>query len=141
MEQREVKYRAWYINQMLDWEHCMAHLSMHQTFDDQDMILMQYTGLKDKNDTEIYEGDIIKIYRANRFNQQGKQIGKKNRIIGVIFFKEGCFKTKFISTPMTKLLNIKKSIGGGSYILPAIPIDAEVIGNIYENKELLKLKE
>ena len=78
-----------------------------------DCELMQYTGLKDKNGKEIYEGDIIK-------DSNGK-IGK--------IVHEGCswnvrFGEKYYY-PLENYFNIDS-------------INIEIISNIYENPELLK---
>ena len=71
--------------------------------------LMQCTGLKDKNGKEIYEGDIIKA--ESRLWQ--------------VDFKDGCFVgVDFKNVAWDELVNI----GYG---------ETEVIGNIYENPELL----
>jgi hypothetical protein len=80
---------------------------------------MEYTGLKDKNGKEIYEGDIVTI---NDFNYKGEvKFGKgmqgepadwEGPFWGWIFGKEEPLIDDFG--------------------------DIEVIGNIYENKELLK---
>lgn len=77
-------------------------------------VLMQYTGLHDKNGKEIYEGDIVK-YRDSR----GQHIEK-------VIFDKGCFYAGMhwgSSTRLApKLINTRIT---------------EVIGNIYEDSELL----
>jgi len=76
--------------------------------------LMQYTGLKDKNGKEIYEGDILKDTYG---------------LIKIKEMEEGTFT----------YTDDKNNLGG------VFPIDyselknCEIIGNIYENKELLTL--
>jgi len=73
--------------------------------------IMQFTGLHDKNGKEIYEGDVI----------EGTWNDKK--VKGVVVFDEGMF-------------GIEDVIGGDAYSLNRL--NAEVIGNIYENPELLE---
>jgi len=78
--------------------------------------LMQYTGLKDKNGKEIYEGDIIKHPQNGRNlivkYDFGAFVGKWFGLNEYIFFND--------------MANDEDSI--------------EVIGNIYENPELLEVK-
>ena len=76
----------------------------------QDMIFMQYTGLKDRSEREIYEGDIL-IWQ-NRTDETDQDIEP-------VTFEYG----KFVC---------------GSDDLGDLDLDSmEVIGNIYENPELL----
>ena len=73
--------------------------------------LMQYTGLHDKNGKEIYEGDIVKSFFVDT-DEAGNEI-YKYYIIEVKYDEVLC------SYKIDKFMNL------------------EVIGNIYENKELL----
>lgn len=84
-----------------------------------DLILMQCTGLKDKNGKLIFEGDIIQI--PDNWDEYGMMAGEKREI----YFNEGGFrlKPKWNKNARGNWLEDTK--------------DFEVIGNIYENKELL----
>ena len=74
--------------------------------------IMQFTGLHDRNGRDIYEGDIIKSIKS----------------IGEIVFLLGCFEIKWH----------KNSIGFNNILDIHARNDGIVIGNIYENPELLK---
>lgn len=82
--------------------------------------LMQYTGLKDKNGKEIYEGDICKVinYASDYLKIQGKMY------CVISWSNTAGFYGKGFGVPTTF------SIGE----------EFEVIGNIYENPELLEQK-
>ena len=80
--------------------------------------LMQFTGLKDKNGVEIYEGDILKSFGNNfRF---------------IVIFDRGCFCAKRADAEWTYTLH--------DYFLRnnANNLQGEIIGNIHQNPELLK---
>lgn len=88
-------------------------------------IVMQYTGLKDKNGKEIYEGDILEL-RANPFNRK--------RDLFQVVFKDGGFRDEWNNYIGQYLPpDIRNKQGGRVRLNEA----CEVVGNIYENKELL----
>nr|WP_257148753.1 YopX family protein [Bacillus cereus] len=78
--------------------------------------LMQYTGLLDKNGKEIYEGDVVDtIYDGKLFT-------------GVVVYDK--------SELDFKATNGKENYGSNFQYLPCCE-EVEVIGNLYENPELL----
>lgn len=85
-----------------------------------DLKLMQFTGLKDKNGKEIYEGDIV-IYDRGVGNWTGKRMATTHEIV---FTEE---VNAFVMEYGSSYIKLRKHC---NYIY-------EVIGNIYENPELL----
>lgn len=112
---REIKFRAWdkIEEVMLDWKSLTDTFFAHKCdtiFNDKSIILMQYTGLKDKNDVEIFEEDIVEYYECSI-----KEIEK-------VEFLHGCFCP----------------IGQSDWIDNNKIHDMKIIGNIYENPELIR---
>ena len=78
-----------------------------------DAELLEITGLKDKNGTEIYEGDILRAIK--------NCLTKEGEIIKAVKFEDGCFLSDDVA--------LKISVDS---------FQPEIIGNIYENPELLE---
>ncbi len=90
--------------------------------------VMQFTGLLDKDGKEIYEGDVIKYCRniPMVFLTERGQMNAKG-----LDYNEGVGEVKYISSMFTI---DGKLLGGHHYD----PEEFEVVGNIYENPDLLK---
>ena len=117
---REIKFRAWneVSEKMLNWNEFL-NTNMKNTFiapESTGLILMQYTGLHDKNGKEIYEGDILKSIQWNNIYLV--------KYIGTAFYL--CRKRNKGFNKITTWNNTEKS---------------EIIGNIYDNPELLGSEE
>lgn len=93
--------------------------------------LEQYTGLKDKNDTDIYEGDVIKI--PTHYIMYGTNIDDWSDDYALVEWSEryGGF---FIygETPLWEVLFEGHPKDGFYHKFP------EIVGNIHENPELLE---
>lgn len=127
---REIKFRAWneVEEKMLNWNEFLD-TNMKNTFiapESTGLILMQYTGLKDKNEKEIYEGDIVKskLYTSN----YGKYF------IGKV---EYCGSSFIVDINNDSDYHIYDLDDFGENYRNNLE-DLEVIGNMYENPELLE---
>lgn len=122
------KYRVWDKdgNRMYDWEKVKAMFSFDD-FEHESLIWMQYTGLKDKNDREIYEGDIL---TAEYYPFQDDGEYNYHGVVEWIDSEASFYITKRLAN------NDRRGISDGV----SEPIDDiesfEIIGNIYEHEHL-----
>lgn len=105
---REIKFRAWGPNteHMWSWEE-LQPCDVYVLFGCGEKIVMQYTGLKDKNGKEIYEGDIVQ--------------------------EAGTVAPVSWDSARARFVYRTDTLTAGLYGLMCT-----VIGNIYENPELLE---
>ena len=130
---REIKFRAWdkENNRMVNIpvgvypndpestrqppDHSISSDGIIVSTESNTMVLMQYTGLKDKNDKEIYEGDIVRI-----------KIHPSHPKLFEVYFFEGAYCIRETNNLVGLLGNWRKG-------------STEILGNIYENPELLNV--
>lgn len=86
-----------------------------------EIVLMQSTGLFDKNNKEIFEGDVVRQVRTQPTTEN-------ETITGVVTMIEGAWL----------IMNDNEQLA--SYLWSETD-ENEIIGNIYENKDILEVKE
>lgn len=122
---RDIKFKFWYKEdkeiyypeniEHINFEDKLISTEENGLFGFDEIELLQYIGLKDKNDKEIYEGDIIEI---------------SNQLHGIIMFNQemSYFGIKYIETVGC---NYIKQLGNWISCY-------KIIGNIYDNPELIE---
>lgn len=108
---REIKFRVWDGEEMLDHQNlCCPSTSLGEILNGE-LKVMQYSGIKDKTDKEIYEEDIAK---------------DKNGIL---------WKIKFVAP---SFIAVWLKPDGSYHSHEFVFWRSEIIGNIYENPELFE---
>ncbi len=134
MNNRDIKFRAWNGIQMLidltGWFVEFDGQVWHNVGDgcgdvliSREVELMQYTGLKDKNGVEIYEGDVVRYKSFQRFRDDEYE---KTEVVTYYVGSRVGFE------PMLWDTNVEDGFYNDERE------DFEVIGNIHENPDLLK---
>lgn len=146
---REIKFRAWDSEEKIMFEkvyltpiYCEIYdfhngkmippeVEHRIGLDREDLYVMQFTGAFDKNDKEIYEGDICKIHYYHEKDPPN--------VIGIVRWIESssgfsiCAVINEDKEALTGMYSVYFQSGGDFGDRPAV----EIIGNIYEHKNLL----
>jgi uncharacterized phage protein (TIGR01671 family) len=134
---REIKFRAWDKENKKWAELPLLEVATGTLFEDgravednhvyrpDAFVLLQFTGLNDKNGKEIYEGDFLRHVHPDL------PWAKQGQLLTLVEWKVSGWIAKYLD-------GIGEVKNYGDWVLSAQSIHSEVIGNIYENPELLK---
>ena len=126
---REIKFRAWDKNLNssggMIWNAAILNGKYFDIFEmeTRDYPLMQFTGRKDKNGDEIYEGDIVEVVLPGNTEARNITIAR-----GKVFYDEASFRvpTGVHISSWVRLDSLANNV------------EIRIIGNTFENPELLE---
>lgn len=138
---REIKFRIWDMDRkvMLDSQGIIFYYGdFYESYRDledgialDNIEVMQSTGLVDKHGVKIYENDLLKCTSKIYTNLGATRTGEYEETIKQVIWKDDSWGTRVISSNLTS----KGSEKSGLVISAKY---AEVIGDIYQNKDLLE---
>ena len=136
---REIKFRSWYDDKMqvnptfTFYNHGAKGNAVMLVDEWEDRVIMQYTGLKDKNGVEIYEGDILEFtdkWEWYRGNYSVKMMSADQDELKVL-------KAQYEAEPMSRYKVKYHPYDGYGISKYDLENYLAVVGNIYQNPELL----
>ena len=112
----EIMYFFFFDNELEELELNDPVMNEHISVYPDEIVLMQSTGLKDKNGKEIFEGDVVKM---------AKDVYSEPTYYEVVRHRGGAYRLE------------SKQHGCELWLRHT---DCEIVGNVYENPELLEIK-
>ena len=146
MNNRELKFRAFYQKKLYMQEYCggfsyFIHndsdaLTLEDIFvaaERQKCIIQQYTGLQDRDGKEIYEGDIIE-HTFSKTTDDETSIHFGSKLNGSVSF------CNHLCAYILTIISDDRHNGDTFQLMNHAP-SKKIIGNVFENPELLKTNE